>query len=167
MLRNRNLLLIVLLIAGLSFTSCKNDSKNDPDTEAHAIIHKEDGSSIEFSPKMIVGGVSSPETVTANMSDMKLTFMIALRSSKDEPIEEGKVYDNIKSQISIINTTDATLDETYRSYYFKSEDGEEGSAKITVTSLGEEHAEGTFSGTLYSKSHKKINIEGSFTNNKD
>lgn len=160
-------LALLLGVFGLLLVGCKNNANNENSADAHATIQLNDGSPIEFKPTMLMGGMNSPTTIRANMSDMKVTFMLVLKSSKDKPIEEGKVYENSRAQISLVNTKDKPLDETYRSYHYKSEDGEEGEAKITVTSLGEENSEGTFSGTLYSKSHKKVVVEGKFTNKKD
>lgn len=159
-------LLLLLILSSFIFTGCENNSKNGNKKEVYAHIQLEDGSTIDFKPSMLMGGANSPTTVGANMSDLKSTIMISIRKGENEPIEEGKIYDGISAQISISNTGDKPLDETYRSYHFKSEDGEEGEAKITVTSLGKNHSEGTFKGTLYSKSHKKIVVEGKFTNKK-
>lgn len=158
--------LAFLLLFSFIFTGCKNNSKNGNKKEAYAQIQLDDGSTIDFKPSMFMGGANSSTTVGANMSDLNSTIMLSIRRPDDKPIKEGKVYDGRSAQISISNTQDGPLDEMYRSYHFKSEDGEEGEAKITVTALGENHSEGTFKGTLYSKSHKKIVVEGKFTNEK-
>ena len=97
------------------------------------------------------------------MTDYKVMVMFDLKDS--EPLQ-NKTYEK-GAGLSISNMQgDMPLEESFRTGN-KSEDGKQGDAKIEITSISETHAEGTFTGTLYSLSHRKATIEGKFvTKNK-
>jgi|GEM_PF-6456472 hypothetical protein len=171
MLKTRRLVML-LGIFGLILVGCKDNSKNKNTTDddsssktetkndAYATIQMDDGSTIEMKISKQKGGLGSPTKFSANMTDYKLMVMLKLINS--EPIK-NKTYKNsgVSLTIASVNKKSA-LDEMYRSWHFKSADGKEGQAKITFISISKTHAEGTFTGTLYSKSHRKVTIEGKF-----
>jgi len=172
MLKTRRLVML-LAIFGLILVSCKDNSKNENATDddssskteakngAYATVHMDDGSTIEM--KLFVkqkGGLGSPTKFSANMTDNNL--MVLLNLTNSEPIK-AKTYENSGLKLSVTSLKKKRgLDEMYRSWHFKSTDGKVGDAKVTFTTINKTNAEGTFSGTLYSKSHRKATVEGKF-----
>lgn len=150
-------------VFGFILIGCKDNSKNDKatnKTDAYATIQLEDGQTIDLEVKRQKGFLSSPTNFTANMTDYGLVIMLRL-DTNDQDIKE-KEYENPQADLAIMNVNkDGPLDETYRSY-FTNEDGNEGETKLTLTSIAEDHSEGTFRGILYSTNHKKAVIEGKF-----
>lgn len=166
---------LILGVLGMLLLSCKDTSEHKGATDqttktkhksdAYATIHLDDGSTIDLDVRRQSGKVSSSTSLTANLSDYGLIVMLRLKTH-DQPIKE-KDYTNPEADMTIKNVTkDGPLDEEYRSYYYTDADGNEGSTKITITELSEDHSEGSFSGTLYSKSHRKMTVEGKFNTKK-
>lgn len=164
--------LFLLCIVGLTLTACKDTSEKNLSAEktdstktknkvkAYVTIHLEDGQTIELNPRRQAGTIN-PTSLNVNISDFGAIVMLRLHDNK-EAIEE-KDYTDPRADIAIKNVTkDGALEEEYRSYYYESKDGKEGDTQMKITSIGENHAEGTFTGTLYSKSNKKATIEGRF-----
>lgn len=165
-------LLLLLCVSGLILGSCKDNSekellgektvstKTENTVEAYVTLHLEGGQTIELNPRRQSGTISSTR-LNVNMSDFGLLLMLRLHDNK-EAIEE-KEYTDPRADIAIKNIAkDGALEEEYRSYYYESKEGKEGDTRMKITSIGENHAEGTFTGTLYSKSNKKATIEGKF-----
>lgn len=166
-------LLLLLGIFGLILIGCKDNSKKDESTANNTLLKTEkqndtyvtvdldDGSTVEMKVKRQSGNARSPNILNVNMTDYSLLVILRLRS-RNTPIEE-KGYEDPDADITLKNVKkNGPIDEEYRSYYYKNENGQEGETKITVTYRGENHTEGTFTGTLYSKSHKKAIIRGKF-----
>lgn len=165
-------LILLLGIFTVIMTGCKDNTKNENGTDekassktetetgSYAIIHLDDGRDIELNAKSISGQAFSPKLPTASLTDYSLLLMLRL-NFLENPVEE-KSYDEPYANITLQNVkNDGPLTEVYRTQY-KSADGKEGKTTITITSIGDTHSEGTFSGTLYSKNHKKAVIEGKF-----
>ncbi|AFL81565.1 hypothetical protein Aeqsu_2102 [Aequorivita sublithincola DSM 14238] len=165
-------LILLLGIFTIIITGCKNNSKTENGTDdtstsktetgngSYAIIHLDDGRDIELDAKTISGKAFSPNLPTASLTDYSLLLLLRL-NFLENPVEE-KSYDVPYANITLQNVKkDGPLTEVYRTQY-KSADGKEGKTTITITSIGDTHSEGTFSGTLYSKNHKKAVIEGKF-----
>ncbi|MDQ7917941.1 hypothetical protein RBU60_10170 [Mesonia sp. MT50] len=177
-------LMILLGIFGFLLVGCKDNSKtenaaddaslsrtkNDTDntsssktkkkTGAYATITFDDGRrTIEMEARSQQGILSLPTKFEGNMTDYKIIVIIELKDS--EPLQ-NKIYEK-GAYLSISNMKGKIpLDEKYQSNHNKSEDGKRGHAEIKITSISKTHAEGTFTGTLYSKSHRKATIEGKF-----
>lgn len=141
-----------------SDTDNTSSSKTEKKTGAYATIKFDDGRTIEMEARSQKGFLGLPNKFEGNMTDYKVIVMIELRDS--EPLQ-NKTYEK-GAFLSISNMQgDIPLEESFGSNN-KNEDGKQGDAKIKITSISKTHAEGTFTGTLYSKSHRKATIEGKF-----
>ncbi|MGO3260391.1 MAG: hypothetical protein ACTIK4_03500 [Mesonia sp.] len=166
-------LVILLGIFGLLLGGCKDNSENKNATDddsssiteakngAYANFHLDDGSTVKMNLSVKQkGGLGEPTNFSAHITDYsKLLVMLKILNS-EQPITT-KTYEGV--QLTVTSPKKKVgFDEMYRSWHFKSKDGEEGQSKITFTTINKKHAEGTFSGTLYSKSHRKATVEGEF-----
>lgn len=164
--------IFLICIASLLLSGCKDTSEKDISAknnvsekqsaaDAYVTIHLEDGRTIELDPRRQSGIINS-KRLNVNLSDYGIIVMLRLHDN-NEAVEE-KDYTDPRADIAIKNVAkDGALDEEYRSYYYEDQDGNEGKTQINITSFGENHAEGTFTGTLYSKSQKKATVEGKFS----
>lgn len=171
-------LILLLGIAILIMTGCKDNTKNENEADTntsskiekkndtYAIIHLDDGSEIKMKDKRPSGNSNAPSRLTANISDNGMIIMLKLNTYKT-PLEDRVYEDPLEGQIVLTSVShDGPLGkEAYRSTG-TSEDGKEGEVKITLISHGENHSEGTFKGTLYSQNHKQAVVEGKFITNK-
>lgn len=166
-------LLLTLGIFAFILTGCKDNSKNENGTDgtlssktetgtgSYAIIHLDDGRDIKLNAKKMIGQEFSTKLPTASLTDYSLLLMLRL-DYLENPIEE-KSYEVPHANMTLQNVkNDGPLAEVYRTQY-KSADGEAGKTTITITSIDDNHSEGTFKGTLYSETHKKAIVEGKFT----
>lgn len=159
-------ILLCLFSIGLFLISCNDSSKKNEnvqtevtenDNDGYVNLKLDDGSIIEIKSLTQSGGRSLPSKFHASLSGKGIIVILQL-SSTDGPIKEGK-YGDVGLGITVKNLNG----EEYRSFYYKNKDtGKEGEAETTITSIGEKHVTGIFSGTLYSKSGKKTTIEGKF-----
>ncbi|SHF57582.1 hypothetical protein SAMN05444483_101646 [Salegentibacter echinorum] len=176
-------LVMLLAIFGIILVGCKDISKNENDvdntsssktkngindsastsktrkkTGTYATINFDDGRTIEMVARSKQGILSLPSKFEANITDYKLIVMIEVKDS--EPLQ-NKIYEK-GAYLSISNMkSEIPLKESFGSNN-TNKDGKRGEAKITFTTINNTRAEGTFSGTLYSKSHRKATIEGEF-----
>jgi len=172
MFKIKNILLLAAIF-GLILSGCKDNSKTENATDddsssiteaengAYANFHLDDGSTVEMN--LFVkqkGGLGASTNFSAHITDYsKLLVMLKILNS-EQPITT-KTYEGV--QLTVTSPKKKVgFDEMYRSWHFKSKDGEEGQSKMTFTTINKTHAVGTFSGTLYSRSHRKATIEGAF-----
>lgn len=138
-----------------------SSAKTEKKSNANATIHLDDGRTIEMKDKRPRGNSNAPSRLTVTLSD-DVILMVQL-DAYDTNLE-NKAYDELTVASIVLTSTshDGPLGkEAYRSYN-ENADGKEGDAKITITSFKNNHAEGTFKGTLYSQNHKKAVVEGTF-----
>ena len=175
MRRTSNHIGLLLVVLSLFLYGCKDNPKNEEskastNTETivnieegdnYATIHLEDGSTINLKPSSQTGHTNGPSQFTASLTDFEMVVNLQLTSA-DGPIEE-KTYESPEAGITVkIVGENSPLKEEYGSFFYINENGEEGDAILEINTIGENHSEGTFSGTLYSKSGKKATIEGKF-----
>ncbi|MCG2431744.1 hypothetical protein [Aequorivita xiaoshiensis] len=171
-------LFIVLGIIGLVLISCKDNSnsENDADNKVSSKVESKDDSSIEIQledGKNIIlnspnqsGNLFAPSSLAVNMD--KDGIVVMLKLSKYKTPLENKVYDDpLDAQITLtsISHSGPLGKESYRSFN-ENENGEEGKVRINLISHSENHAEGTFEGTLYSQNKKEAIIKGKFKTKK-
>lgn len=164
---NIYILIMCLFICSSFFVSCNNSSKKKENVKTegtenknsdgdYAKLELEDGNVIELKSPRQSGGRSLPSRFHLSLSGQGIIVILQLTST-DGPITEKK-YGDIGLGITVKNLNG----EDYRSFFENKDTGEEGEAETTITSIGDKHVNGTFSGTLFSKSGKKATIEGKF-----
>ena len=176
MRRTNNHIGLLFMVLSLFLLSCKETPKKEEsitttkvesienkieDGDNYANIKLQDGSTINLKPSSQSGHTNGPSQFTASLTDFEMVVMLQLTAT-DGPIEKKK-YEGPEAGITVkIVGENSPIKEEYGSFFYINDNGEEGDAKIDFSSIGENNSEGTFSGTLYSKSGKKATIEGKF-----
>lgn len=175
MIKTKRLLLVIGLF-GILLIACKNESKNETEVNktlvsknnknagAQATIQLDDGSTLEMKERKPRGNSNAPSRFTVNITDLDGVIIMLKLDANDTPLEETSYEKSPNATLVLTSTSSvgALGSESYRSYN-EDADGNEGEAKITLTSFGNNQAEGNFKGILYSPSHKKASIEGNFS----
>ncbi|WP_313114526.1 hypothetical protein [Aequorivita sediminis] len=175
-------LLFVIGIFSLVLIGCKNNSnnannENDADNKASSKVESkddgyieiqlEDGKNIVLNSPNQKGKLFAPSSLTVNMDKDGVVVMLKLNKYK-RPLENQVYDDPLDAQITLtsISHSGPLGKEAYRSFN-ENENGEEGKVKINLISHSEDHAEGTFEGTLYSQNKKEAIIKGKFKTKKE
>lgn len=155
--------LLFVLMLGFTFVNCSSsDDENTPpitpeESSATATITLDDGQVLNFistynnnialADKMFGLGLLNTN------SGMYIYMMIMSNEDLAPRTHDGYI------KISQLDRSDI-IDESYDSHYNTNpETEEEGSSILTITAMGNNRIQGTFSGTLYSASGKTLLVE--------
>lgn len=152
--------ILSLVVLSLFFLfSCGDEKKNksDKDDGATATIILDDGQELNFKSTFNTSASLMGQKFGIGFTNMRNGMTVYMMIMSNEKLVPGTHAGYIKvSQMGNSNL----IEETYDSHYSKgAETKKEGNSKLTITTMNSDLAQGTFSGTLYSKSGKKIMIK--------
>lgn len=163
----------LLLVIGLAFASCRNDKKGDSDLDseqvdntstkddddgATATLSLADGKKLDFKSNFNNSASLMGQNLSIGFTNTYSGLTVYMMMMSHEALVPGNQNGYIK--VSQAGDSDI-IEETYSSQYNnESEPKKEGNSKLTITKIGKDFAQGTFSGTLYSKNGKKLTIKG-------
>lgn len=162
-------LLLCIFSCSLFFSACDDNTtktksvkteatENSNNNDSYVNLKFDDGNSINLVSPEQSGGRSLPSRFHASLSGNGITVMLQLRTT-DGPIKEAE-YRDIKFGITV---KDLSGEEYQSLYYNENETGKRGEAEITITSVEGDNVNGSFSGTLYSKTGKRTTVNGKFS----
>lgn len=138
-------------------SACGNSGESSKNNRSIVKITFENGETFKISTYDLEGGFEKSNAYRAHFTSG--TKVIIFNTNNIGPIEEG---DKSELNITIKDVKNvAPLDEEFRSFYYTGKDnGKEGNATITFSSINGDKVSAPFSGTLYSPSGSSAQIEG-------
>ncbi|MDQ7916591.1 hypothetical protein RBU60_03310 [Mesonia sp. MT50] len=135
----------------------EKNNKSNQDDSATATITLDDGQELDFKSTFNTSASLMSQKFGIGFTNMNNGITVYMMIMSPKKLVPGTHDGYIKvSQMGKSNL----IEETYDSHYNKgAETKKEGNSKLTITTMNSDLAQGTFSGTLYSKSGKKITIK--------